>query len=247
MPGCRESGRVALGARAIWRGETYLEPARAEAIEASTAYTSAETAAAHAALENMLRQCNAFCMRAGRGKSSEVVVTANDAGVTTAKAVAPGPSEIKCVTPKKTESTGSGAVVSEVTAAIAAAKSDTGTTNGACKLLDKEFQCRAFALPPAGRKTLPGAGGRTMPWRNWSGNTRRIYCWRSLQKISRETSWNSESTRDGGSIFCGRLRKRSGCAEGFMDSTVLKDYPSHIQNTARRSEKKGNTPAGWSK
>ena len=105
---------------------TYLEQALAKLTEASTAYAS--TDAAHAALENMLRQCNAFCARAGRGKSSEITAVGNDtgAGITANKPLDAGTDETKGVAPKSMESAGGGAVVGEVTAAIAAAKSETG-------------------------------------------------------------------------------------------------------------------------
>ncbi len=178
MPGgCRAPGCVAYARGQFGEAQTYLEPALAKTVESSGGCASSRTDAAHAALENMLRQCNAFCARAGRSRS----------------------------------------------------------------------RCRAFALPPAGQKILPGACGRTTPWRNWSANTRRNCCWRSPQKIFLETSWNSESTRDGGPIFCGRLQRRSGCAEGSMDSTVLKDCPSRIRSTIRRYGKEDNTRAGSGK
>ncbi len=105
--------------------QTYLEQALAEATEASTAYASAKADAARAALKNMLRQCNAFCSRAGRSKSIEVIAVGNDTGITATKPVAAEPEKTKCATAQGAESTGSRAVVSEVAAAIAATKPDT--------------------------------------------------------------------------------------------------------------------------
>jgi tetratricopeptide (TPR) repeat protein len=129
-PQCRAAAEnlgVLLYARGQFgEAQTYLEQALAKTFESSGGCASARTDAAHAALENMLRQCNAFCARAGRNKSSEVVAVGNDAGVTATKPVAAGPHKTKCATPVKTDSADGGAVASEVTAAIAGTKSDTG-------------------------------------------------------------------------------------------------------------------------
>lgn len=104
--------------------QTYLEQALTKAGNDSTGCASSRTDAADAALENMLRQCTAFCARAGRSKSNEA--RAVEDNIATTKPAVAGPDKTKCAAPKGTESTGGGAVVSEVTAAIAVAKSDTG-------------------------------------------------------------------------------------------------------------------------
>ena len=77
------------------------------------------------ALENMLRQCNAFCARAANRGNGEIKATANDASAKVIKAVTARTDEDKNRTPTETGSAG-GAVVSEVRAAITAAKSATG-------------------------------------------------------------------------------------------------------------------------
>jgi hypothetical protein len=119
---------VLLYARGLLgEAKTYLERALAEAVESSTGSASSRTDAARASLENMLRQCNAFSARAGRTVGAERMATAaaTETGVTVTKAAAPKPDEIKGLPTEKTESMG-GAIASEVAAAIAAAKSDTG-------------------------------------------------------------------------------------------------------------------------
>jgi tetratricopeptide (TPR) repeat protein len=77
------------------------------------------------ALENMLRQCNAFCARAANRGNGEIKATVNDASAKVIKAVTARTDEDKNRTPTETGSAG-GAVVSEVRAAITAAKSATG-------------------------------------------------------------------------------------------------------------------------
>lgn len=128
-PRCRPAAEnlgILLYARGQFgEAQTYLEQALAEETADSTARASAKTEAAHVVLENMLRQCDAFCAQVGRRKRSEVMAVGNDTGVTATRPVATGPEKTMCVAPKGTESTGSGAVVNEVTAAIAVAKSDT--------------------------------------------------------------------------------------------------------------------------
>jgi tetratricopeptide (TPR) repeat protein len=118
---------VLLYARGQFReAQAYLEQALTEVAEKPANLASSRTDAARVALGNMLRQCNAFCARAGRSKSGSVIAAAKDPGITAAEAAAPRPSETTCVTPEKSHPAGSGAVVSEVAAAIAAAKSATG-------------------------------------------------------------------------------------------------------------------------
>ena len=77
------------------------------------------------ALENMLRQCNAFCARAANRGNGAIKATVNDASAKVIKAVTARTDEDKNRTPTETGSAG-GAVVSEVRAAITAAKSATG-------------------------------------------------------------------------------------------------------------------------
>ena len=108
---CREAAEnlgVLLYARGSFgEAQTYLQQALAEAAESATGSASSRRDAARTVLETMLRQCNAFCARAGH-------------------AVASKPVENRILKTEETASTGDGAVVSEVAAAIAAAKSDTG-------------------------------------------------------------------------------------------------------------------------
>lgn len=106
--------------------QTYLEQALAETVESSGGRASSGTDAAHTALENMLRQCNAFCARASRSKSNEIMSVGKDTDIPANEPAVTGPDETKCAALKGTESTGCGAVISEVTAASSAAKSETG-------------------------------------------------------------------------------------------------------------------------
>jgi hypothetical protein len=106
--------------------ERYLEQALTADGKGATNCANLGTDAANAALQNMLRQCSAFCARAGRSKSGEVMAGAKDAGITAARAAAQRPSETSCGTPEKTEPIAGGAIVSEVAAAMAVAKSATG-------------------------------------------------------------------------------------------------------------------------